>query len=210
MAQRTENANFKISCGSFEICQERRPNMRTLSSETRCVYLGMVPFLLKSYSIACRRALANALKVASIMWWEFFPASWTYKKSVQLRYVLNVFTKYKSSDKIASSRYNLITRAFSGPLQWNNQSNLINNMSYNLTEMDQAFHRTCKQEQEIILYLPNMQCHARGIDNRLKEMLHQLRKWVIAVSNIEHLLVNSTARTAFTGTTQTRIRTCVS
>lgn len=38
--------------------------------------LGMLPRRRGSYSNACRRALANALKVASIIWWEFLPASW--------------------------------------------------------------------------------------------------------------------------------------
>jgi len=37
--------------------------------------LGIVPPRRGSDSVACRRALAKALKVASIMWCEFLPAS---------------------------------------------------------------------------------------------------------------------------------------
>jgi hypothetical protein len=36
-----------------------------------------------------------------------------------------------------------------------------------------------------------MQCHARGIDNRLKEMLHQLQTRVVAVNNLENTYLST-------------------
>lgn len=40
----------------------------------------MVPARRGSGSVACRRARANALKVASTMWWLFLPASCAHRQ----------------------------------------------------------------------------------------------------------------------------------
>lgn len=53
-----------------------RSNSQCYDLDKTPLELGTVPWRRKSYSVACRSALANALKDASIIWCEFFPASW--------------------------------------------------------------------------------------------------------------------------------------
>lgn len=58
-----------------QICEKKSVINRYVYNCNRITNLGTVPARRWSYSVACLRALAKALKVASIMWWEFLPAS---------------------------------------------------------------------------------------------------------------------------------------
>lgn len=145
------------------------------------MYLGTDPFLLVSYSSACRRALAKALKVASMMWWELVPASCkneTFANETiyittpeNLRFILiliwglslNILIlAFRIAQKIISKR----TRSH----RFNNRQAIKNGRNTNVLPNGLLNNPLATFET----YLANMEGHSRRVHHRLEKMLHQL------------------------------------
>lgn len=134
------------------------------SENLRNTNLGTLPWRRKSRSVACRRALANALKVASIMWWEFFPASCDFSKikhkrdctkfwgAQQIKYP---FAHYEEKGKISAPELCLLSTI----------------------KIKHYQHLLTKEQANSFSYLSNVKRHSRCIYQWLEKVLNQLKKW---------------------------------
>lgn len=113
-------------------------------------YLGIVPARRGSCSVACRSARANALNVASTMWCEFLPASYSTHLS-------------RVSKDSWRSRPSLEARDASSMREWGRPRETA---------------KGCRHKGPPAgaggADLADVQRHAGGVDHGLKEVLHQL------------------------------------